>query len=98
MEVNFINTLEAKNLRHEKQDSQLREEDRYQKVMASMIEQRQKKIDEKSAKESAAEQRRREAEEVLKYRIFQKMIQRISNKFKTRKLICLNAWLRKIHM
>lgn len=65
MEINFIKTLEAENVKFEKQDLQVREETKHKNRLSTMAEKRQRKIEEKCAKEVAAEQRRKTAEEVF---------------------------------
>ena len=67
MEINFIKTLEAENVKFEKQDLQVREETKHKNRLSTMAEKRQRKIEEKCAKEVAAEQRRKTAEEVISF-------------------------------
>ena len=67
MEINFIKTLEAENVKFEKQDLQVREETKHKNRLSTMAEKRQRKIEEKCAKEVAAEQRRKTAEEVFSF-------------------------------
>lgn len=60
MEVNFIVSTEAENMKH---DLQLRQKDRETRI-TELAEERARKVEEKAAKEAAAEERRRALDQV----------------------------------
>lgn len=64
MEISFINALEAENIKYGKSEYQARENDRYQQRLNHLAQERARKNEEKIAKETAAEERRKQAEEV----------------------------------
>ncbi|KAI1721735.1 S phase cyclin a-associated protein in the endoplasmic reticulum domain-containing protein [Ditylenchus destructor] len=63
MEIAFINTLEAENIKHGMSGYQARESDRIQQRIDSIAKERALKMEQKAAKEAAAEERRRIADE-----------------------------------
>ena len=64
IEIAFINSLEAENIKYGMSGYQARESDRIQQRIDSMAKERALKMEQKAAKEAAAEERRRLAEEV----------------------------------
>jgi hypothetical protein len=64
MEINLLNNFEAANKKLEKRYTQIRERNRYDKLVQSVEEERQKRIEENKQQKFAAEQRRKNAEEV----------------------------------
>ncbi|KAI1728814.1 S phase cyclin a-associated protein in the endoplasmic reticulum domain-containing protein [Ditylenchus destructor] len=63
MEIAFINTLEAENIKYGMSGYQARESDRIQQRIDSIAKERAFKMEQKAAKEAAAEERRRIADE-----------------------------------
>lgn len=64
MEISFINALEAENIKYGKSENRARETDRHQQRLNNLAQERARKNEQKNAKETAAEERRRQAEEV----------------------------------
>lgn len=64
MEINLLNSFEAANQRLGKRYTQIRERNRYEKMLRKTEEERQRKIEENRQQREEAEKRRKDAEEV----------------------------------
>uniref|UniRef100_A0A915D4G7 S phase cyclin A-associated protein in the endoplasmic reticulum N-terminal domain-containing protein n=1 Tax=Ditylenchus dipsaci TaxID=166011 RepID=A0A915D4G7_9BILA len=63
LEITFINTLDAENVKHGMTESHVRVSNKVQKRMDTMAKERALKVEQKAAKETAAEERRKKAEQ-----------------------------------
>lgn len=65
MEINLLNSFEAANQKLEKRYTQIRERNRYEKLIQRVEDERRRKCEENKQQTVAVELRRRDAEEVI---------------------------------
>ncbi|VDM48274.1 unnamed protein product [Toxocara canis] len=84
MEVHFINSMEANNMRHDVIARNLEWEHR----MNTLAAERAKKNEEKAAKEAAAEERRKNAEIVRLFQIYEALLSEDNKEKSDTKMVC----------